>query len=94
MWGGYTITYNIDRQNDPGSKEPTLAEMTAKAIEVLSRDPDGFFLMVEGGALDWMAHNKDIAGTARGHSPIAGGIEVDIAVGRGDDGRRSLENDH
>jgi len=64
--GGYTLTYTIDRQNDPGSNNlPTLAEMTAKAIEVLSRDPDGFFLMVEGGAIDWMAHNKDIAGTAR-----------------------------
>lgn len=65
LWGGYTLPYNIDRQNDPASKEPTLAEMTAKAIEVLKRDPDGFFLMVEGGALDWMAHNKDIAGVAR-----------------------------
>jgi alkaline phosphatase len=65
VWGGYTLTYNIDRQNDPDKKVPTLAEMTAKAIEVLSRDPDGFFLMVEGGALDWMAHNKDIAGVAR-----------------------------
>jgi alkaline phosphatase len=57
--------YTIDRQNDPAINVPTLAEMTAKAIEVLSRDPDGFFLMVEGGGIDWMAHNKDIAGTAR-----------------------------
>jgi alkaline phosphatase len=65
IWGGYTLMYNIDRQNDPGNNHPTLAEMTAKAIEVLKRDPDGFFLMVEGGALDWMAHNKDIAGVAR-----------------------------
>jgi alkaline phosphatase len=39
--------------------------MTAKAIEVLSRDPDGFFLVVEGGGIDWMAHNRDIAGSAR-----------------------------
>ena len=65
VWGGYTLMYDIDRQNDPGINVPTLAEMTAKAIEVLSRDPDGFFLMVEGGGIDWMAHNKDIAGTAR-----------------------------
>ncbi len=65
MWGGYTITYSIDRQNDAGLNDPTLAQMTEKAIEVLSRDRDGFFLMVEGGAIDWMAHNKDIAGTAR-----------------------------
>ena len=64
LWSGYSM-YEIDRQNDPGSNVPTLAEMTAKAIEVLSRDPDGFFLVVEGGGIDWMAHNRDIAGTAR-----------------------------
>jgi len=65
IWGGYTLMYDIDQQNDPGYDLPSLAEMTAKAIEVLSRDPDGFMLMVEGGGIDWMAHNKDIAGTAR-----------------------------
>jgi alkaline phosphatase len=69
IWGGYTLMYDIDRQNDPGNTHPTLAEMTAKAIDVLSNEdeyPDGFFLVVEGGGIDWMAHNKDIAGTARG----------------------------
>jgi alkaline phosphatase len=65
IWGGYTLTYTIDRQNDEGDTTPTLAAMTAKAIDVLKQDPDGFMLMVEGGAIDWMAHNKDIAGTAR-----------------------------
>ena len=65
IWGGYTLMYTIDQQNDPSYNLPTLAEMTAKAIEVLSRDPDGFMLVIEGGAIDWMAHNKDIAGTAR-----------------------------
>ncbi len=65
IWGGYTLKFTIDRQNDPGINVPTRAEMTEKAIDVLSRDPDGFFLMVEGGAIDWMAHKKDIAGTAR-----------------------------
>jgi alkaline phosphatase len=65
IWTGYTLEYAIDRQNDPGDNEPTLAEMTAKAIEVLSRDKDGFFLVVEGGGIDWVAHNRDIAATAR-----------------------------
>ncbi|MBW2542133.1 MAG: alkaline phosphatase [Deltaproteobacteria bacterium] len=65
IWGGYTLMYDIDQQNDPSYNLPSLAEMVAKAIEVLSRNPNGFFLMVEGGAIDWMAHNKDIAGTAR-----------------------------
>ncbi|MEO1270985.1 MAG: alkaline phosphatase, partial [Myxococcota bacterium] len=34
-------------------------EMTTKAIEVLSRDEDGFFLMVEGGQIDWAGHGND-----------------------------------
>jgi alkaline phosphatase len=40
----------------PTSSAPTLAEMTQAAISVLSQDPDGFFLMVEAGQIDWAAH--------------------------------------
>lgn len=40
---------------------PTLAEMTRAAINVLDEDPDGFFLMVEGGAVDWAAHENNSA---------------------------------
>jgi alkaline phosphatase len=36
---------------------PTLAEMTRAALNVLQNDEDGFFLMIEGGALDWAAHD-------------------------------------
>jgi|GEM_PF-124326 len=39
--------------------QPTLAEMTGKALEVLSQNPKGFFLMVEGGQIDWCGHNND-----------------------------------
>ncbi len=39
--------------------EPSLVAMTAKAIELLSRDPDGFFLLVEGSQIDWGAHAND-----------------------------------
>lgn len=35
---------------------PTLATMTAGALNHLGKDDDGLFLMVEGGAVDWMAH--------------------------------------
>jgi alkaline phosphatase len=35
---------------------PTLATMTRGALQVLGRQPQGFFMMVEGGAVDWMAH--------------------------------------
>jgi len=39
---------------------PNLSEMTLAALNVLSGDPDGFFLMVEGGAIDWASHDNDL----------------------------------
>jgi len=39
--------------------EPSLAEMTGKAIELLSRNSNGFFLMVEGSQIDWACHDND-----------------------------------
>ena len=35
---------------------PTLTEMTSAALNILDNDPDGLYLMVEGGAVDWAAH--------------------------------------
>jgi alkaline phosphatase len=37
-------------------KEPSLTEMTVKAIDILSKKPGGFFLMVEGGRIDHALH--------------------------------------
>ncbi|TWU28261.1 alkaline phosphatase [Bythopirellula polymerisocia] len=39
--------------------EPTLVEMTKKSLEILNKNPQGFFLMVEGGQIDWAGHNND-----------------------------------
>lgn len=39
--------------------QPTLREMTLKALDVLSKDEDGFFLMIEGGQIDWAGHVND-----------------------------------
>lgn len=41
--------------------EPSLAEMTAKAIELLSKNKNGFFLFVEGSQVDWANHANDPA---------------------------------
>ncbi|MCB0343687.1 MAG: alkaline phosphatase [Bdellovibrionales bacterium] len=46
-------------QGNPARSMPTLAEMTTKALEVLARNPKGFFLMVEGGQIDWAGHEND-----------------------------------
>jgi alkaline phosphatase len=39
--------------------EPTLAEMTRRALQLLSQREAGFFLMVEAGQIDWACHNND-----------------------------------
>ncbi len=47
----------------PGNKEnPTLAEATLAALDYLSGDPAGFFLMVEQGDIDWANHDNDFRG--------------------------------
>lgn len=43
-------------QNTGPDADPSLAEMTAKAIEILSADGEGFVLMVEGGRIDHAHH--------------------------------------
>ncbi len=64
IWGAFAeadLMYEVDRIAT-GSQEPTLAEMTKKAIDILSKDKDGFFLMVEGSKVDWAAHANDTVG--------------------------------
>jgi alkaline phosphatase len=47
------MSYDLDR--DP-NKEPSLADMTTKAMDVLARNNKGYFLMVEGGRIDHALH--------------------------------------
>ena len=56
LFADAALTYEIDRV-DP--KQPSLSEMTSKAIDILSKDDNGFFLMVEGSQIDWAGHAND-----------------------------------
>ena len=51
------MPYEIDRSPN----DLSLADYTEKGIELLSDDPDGFFMMVEGGKIDWACHANDAA---------------------------------
>jgi alkaline phosphatase len=42
---------------------PSLADMTRAALNVLSQNPKGFFVMVEGGAIDWASHDNHLGRT-------------------------------
>lgn len=43
------------------TNQPSLKEMTSSALEVLKKDKDGFFMMVEGSQIDWAGHDHDAA---------------------------------
>ncbi len=55
------MQYSADISHDIAG-EPTIAEMTEKAIGILDNDPDGFFLMVEAGRIDHAHHAGNAAG--------------------------------
>ena len=48
------MSYIARRKSD--SQQPMLSDMTAKAIDLLAGDDDGYFLMVEGGRIDHGHH--------------------------------------
>lgn len=53
------MEYEVDR-----SDQLSLADFTQKGIELLD-NPNGFFMMVEGGKIDWACHANDAATTVR-----------------------------
>ncbi|MDF2499518.1 MAG: alkaline phosphatase [Anaerosporomusa subterranea] len=64
VWGMFAedaMAYDFDRvQLQP--QEPSLAEMTQKAIDILAKNDKGFFLFVEGSKVDWASHANDPVG--------------------------------
>ncbi|PHB17412.1 alkaline phosphatase [Bacillus pseudomycoides] len=64
IWGSFSnaaLAFDMDREAT-SPEQPTLSQMTRKAIQTLSKDKDGFFLFVEGSKPDWAAHANDPIG--------------------------------
>lgn len=54
----FFITYRQENAIDKSAQVIALKDLTAKAIEILD-NPNGFFIMVEGGRIDWACHAND-----------------------------------
>lgn len=50
------VHYEADRLAHDKAGEPSLTEMTTKAIDILKKNHNGYFLMVEGGRIDHAHH--------------------------------------
>jgi len=51
------VHYEADRLTHDKAGEPSLTDMTTKAIDILKKNPNGYFLMVEGGRIDHAHHS-------------------------------------
>lgn len=67
------LDYDVDR-----TEQPSLAEMTRKALDLLDDAEEGFFLMVEGSRIDHAAHENDPAGVV--HDVLAFDAAVRAAL--------------
>ena len=56
LFGDVALPFDLDRNPDI---TPSLEEMTKKALDILSLNENGFFLLVEGSQIDWAAHSND-----------------------------------
>ncbi|HRD20308.1 MAG TPA: alkaline phosphatase [Fervidobacterium sp.] len=64
------------------SDQPTLDEMTSKALELLSKDGTPFFLMVEGSQIDWEAHGNDPYGVWKETVEFDNAVKVALEFAR------------
>jgi len=88
LFGGKGGNFEVARAEDSpgrprvtsGSEEnPSLAEATLAALDYLGGDPDGFFLVVEQGDIDWANHDNDFRGMVGCVADLDGAVRAAIA---------------
>ncbi|MGN0297804.1 MAG: alkaline phosphatase [Lachnospiraceae bacterium] len=86
-----SLSYEIDRAED----EWALADYVAKGVEMLDGD-DGFFLMCEGGKIDWACHANDAGTVIKDVLALADAVQVavDFAAEHPDETLILVTGDH
>ncbi|AQQ55516.1 alkaline phosphatase [Planococcus lenghuensis] len=72
---GLFAPVGLDKAIDRPEEQPSLAQMTEAALDRLSEDEDGFFLMVEGSQIDWAGHDNDVVAAMSEMEDFAGAFE-------------------
>ena len=68
----------LENAIDAKESQPTLAEMVSKGIEMLDGGA-GFFMMAEGGRIDWAGHGNDAATNLRDVLALDEAVKVALA---------------
>jgi alkaline phosphatase len=88
LFGGVDGNFALPVPEDsPGSprlaresaEDPSLKAATVAALKVLGQDPNGFFLMIEQGDIDWANHDNDFRGTVATVSDLDEAVRGAIA---------------
>lgn len=87
------MRYEIDRAED-GAGEPSLAEMTTKAIEVLKKNRKGYYLMVEGGRIDHGHHSGNAARALTDTIALSDAVRAAVAATNAKDTLILVTADH
>jgi alkaline phosphatase len=69
-------------------QEPSLAQMTEKAINILNKNDSGFFLLVEGSQIDWASHDNNFEECVR--QLLLFDDAIDVAINFADNNKSTL----
>ncbi|GGB50754.1 alkaline phosphatase [Virgibacillus dakarensis] len=79
---GLFAPVGLPKAIDRDESTPSLEDMTKAALEKLSKDKDGFFLMIEGSQIDWAGHDNDSVSVMSEMEDFAKAFEAAIAFAK------------
>ncbi len=87
------MEYEADRETDAGG-EPSLTEMTLKAIQILDKNPNGYFLVVEAGRIDHAHHAGNAARALEDTVELSNAVQAAVGATDQDDTLILVTADH
>jgi len=87
------MKYEVDRENDTAG-EPSIAEMTEKAIKILRKNPKGYFLFVEGARVDHGHHAGKAVRAVNDAVALAKAVDKAVSMVDKDDTLMIVTADH